>query len=302
MKKTPWPHVRELLLNIDHASNSTIYKKHLDTFHNLLRQTDFTEINKQNIPSYLTYHNTTTKEYVRSNWRASYNPQTTVKPSRKASVLVLFLNHLKQVNVLMMRKTQLNEQINKSYRHGGQFAFPGGMCDTNESNIECALRETHEEVGVPSDMIEIVNDTLPETTTSVGSAPIKGFIALPVNSTQQIEYTIQEKEVDHIYELPLSLLIDHYDPLGLVKVSQSNVRYLKEMKIRNVQTSEQDAIDEYIEGPLFLIESPSAKLSSLSAREPSTSRAEIWGFSARLLVIMLNGLEKMLQEKMISKL
>jgi 8-oxo-dGTP pyrophosphatase MutT (NUDIX family) len=298
MRKTPWPLVRQLLYNIDHASDKTIHKRYLDTFYNLVKDTDFSNINRKSIPTFLKYYNLNTKETVTSQFKASYNPQSSTANNRKASVLILFLHHQHCIQVLLMKKTQLNEQINKQYKHAGQFAFPGGNCDPNETVRECVLRETHEEVGITKEMINIINETLPETTTSVGLTPIKPFIALPTVSTKELEYVICEKEVDHIYELPLSLLIDGYDPLGPTTMLRSNARYRKEMAIHNKPTSENDEIEEIFEGPVFIIESPIAKVSSLSAREPSCLKAEIWGFSARLLVYIFNGFESKLEQEM----
>lgn len=45
--------------------------------------------------------------------------------------------------------------------HPGQIAFPGGSQDEGETMIETALRETDEEVGIPSQAIEILGPLHP---------------------------------------------------------------------------------------------------------------------------------------------
>lgn len=42
-----------------------------------------------------------------------------------------------------------------SIRHAGQISFPGGRSDSGETIVETALRETHEEIGIPSSKIEV---------------------------------------------------------------------------------------------------------------------------------------------------
>ena len=40
--------------------------------------------------------------------------------------------------------------------HAREVCFPGGKCDSDdETNVEAALRETNEELGIPTDRIEV---------------------------------------------------------------------------------------------------------------------------------------------------
>ncbi|NBC27754.1 MAG: NUDIX domain-containing protein [Bacteroidetes bacterium] len=48
-----------------------------------------------------------------------------------------------------------------SIRHAGQISFPGGRSDTGETTVETALRETHEEIGIPASEIEVAGTLSP---------------------------------------------------------------------------------------------------------------------------------------------
>lgn len=45
--------------------------------------------------------------------------------------------------------------------HGNQLAFPGGRQEKQESLLQCALRETHEELGIDASQLEILGELSP---------------------------------------------------------------------------------------------------------------------------------------------
>lgn len=65
-----------------------------------------------------------------------------------------------------------------SIRHAGQISFPGGRSEKDESIIKTALRETHEEVGIHSDEIDVVGSLTPfylyKTNNRI--TPVVGFL------------------------------------------------------------------------------------------------------------------------------
>jgi 8-oxo-dGTP pyrophosphatase MutT (NUDIX family) len=87
-------------------------------------------------------------------------------------------------------------------RHAGEISFPGGRRDAGEELVETALREAHEEVGLPPDAVEVVG-ALPPTPTFVTNYAIYPFVGVIEHG---FEWVLQRTEVDEVLELPLEEL------------------------------------------------------------------------------------------------
>jgi 8-oxo-dGTP pyrophosphatase MutT (NUDIX family) len=64
-------------------------------------------------------------------------------------------------------------------RHAGEVSFPGGRFDEGEANLQAtALREAHEEIGLPPDAVQILGALQPTPTIATGFAvyPFVGLI------------------------------------------------------------------------------------------------------------------------------
>jgi 8-oxo-dGTP pyrophosphatase MutT (NUDIX family) len=88
--------------------------------------------------------------------------------------------------------------------HSGQIALPGGKLDaTDASATAAALRETHEEIGLPPERVEVLG-TLPVYVT--GTA----FTVTPVVGLVQPGFALQPnpQEVDDVFEVPLAYLMN----------------------------------------------------------------------------------------------
>ena len=86
--------------------------------------------------------------------------------------------------------------------HKGQISFPGGACEPVDVSLEqTALRETHEEIGVPPHEIEILGalDDLP----TISSFVVTPFVGL---MPQRFPYRLNKAEVEAVIEVPLSFL------------------------------------------------------------------------------------------------
>jgi 8-oxo-dGTP pyrophosphatase MutT (NUDIX family) len=88
-------------------------------------------------------------------------------------------------------------------RHAGEISFPGGRRDEEDADLaSTALRECHEEVGLPPDAVELVGALHP-TPTFVTSYAIYPFVGL---IEPGFAWVLQEREVAQVLELPLDAL------------------------------------------------------------------------------------------------
>lgn len=123
-----------------------------------------------------------------------------VKTKRVAAgVLVPLINREDEMTVLLTRRS---DDLNK---HGGQVAFPGGRVDEDDADqVEAALREAHEEVGLVPDGVEVLGCLDPYLTiTGFEVLPVVGFVSPP-----PARFTPEPSEVAAIFEVPLAFLLD----------------------------------------------------------------------------------------------
>ncbi len=85
-------------------------------------------------------------------------------------------------------------------RHAGEISFPGGRQDAGETLLQTALREAHEEVGLPPADVRVLG-ALPPTPTFVTNYAIYPFVGL---IEPGFAWVAQRTEVDEVLELPLA--------------------------------------------------------------------------------------------------
>jgi 8-oxo-dGTP pyrophosphatase MutT (NUDIX family) len=99
-------------------------------------------------------------------------------------------------------------------RHGGEISFPGGRYDEGEQDLRVtALREAHEEIGLPPDSVEILGALQPTPTIATGYA-VYPFVGLIEPGR---EWTISAREVAAVIELSLNALRSGYGRRRLVR-------------------------------------------------------------------------------------
>lgn len=117
---------------------------------------------------------------------------------RHAAVLVLLVERDEDLSVLFTKRTDNLEH------HPGQISFPGGHIEpTDHDPVAAALRETHEEVGIAPQHIQILGrlDTY-ITRTGFHITPVVGSVRAPINLCPD------PSEVDEVFEVPLAFLLD----------------------------------------------------------------------------------------------
>lgn len=83
---------------------------------------------------------------------SEYDPMNDpmIEGMRPASVLIPFYFQSDKLSIIFMKRPDYQGV------HGGQISFPGGAKDSeDESDLQTALRETEEEIGVKKDDIEV---------------------------------------------------------------------------------------------------------------------------------------------------
>lgn len=115
-----------------------------------------------------------------------------------AAVLIPVVAHPGGLTVLFTQRTT------RLRSHSGQVSFPGGRAEPGDASAEfTALREAQEEIGLALERVEILG-RLPEYHTRTGFrvTPVIGLIQPP------LELTPDPREVESVFEVPLSFLLD----------------------------------------------------------------------------------------------
>ncbi|OMP32778.1 CoA pyrophosphatase [Mangrovimonas sp. DI 80] len=142
-----------------------------------------------------------------------------IRHSKNAGVMALFYPDEKLYTklVLILRKTYKGV-------HSAQVGFPGGRYEQKDQNLEeTALRETHEEIGVPMTDIDIVK---PLTRLYI---PPSNFTVYPflgvTNKTPS--FIKQEDEVEDLIEVPFGHFVDE----GSLTSAFVNTSYKKNVEV-----------------------------------------------------------------------
>ena len=120
-------------------------------------------------------------------------------PLKPAAVLVPIVEHADALTVLLTKRTDHLAD------HAGQISFPGGRIEPEDADPEqAALREAREEVGLPSDRVELIGRLdIYRTRTGFEVVPVVGLVRPPLDDLKPDPY-----EVAEVFEVPLSFILD----------------------------------------------------------------------------------------------
>lgn len=115
-----------------------------------------------------------------------------------AAVLVPLIEHAEGFTILFTQRTA------DLKAHGGQISFPGGRVEPGDTDaVAAALRESHEEIGLARDKVEVLGHLDPYVTvTGYEVIPIVGVVRPP------LEVKADPVEVAEIFEVPLTFFLD----------------------------------------------------------------------------------------------
>ena len=121
-------------------------------------------------------------------------PAVVRENARHAAVLIpIVLSEIPRVLV-----TRRQHQI----RFGGHICFPGGKVEANEQPIAAAVRESHEEIGLDPDRLEVLGELgVYYTQTGYKITPVVGFVP-PEHGC-----IADPSEVSDIYEISLARVL-----------------------------------------------------------------------------------------------
>lgn len=117
---------------------------------------------------------------------------------REAAVLLPLFERAAGITLLLALRTQ------HLHHHPGQISLPGGIIEASDADpVAAALRETHEEVGIPPERVEVIGqmESIP-TRTGFRIAPVVGFVA------SDVQLTLDPFEVERVLEVPLDFLMN----------------------------------------------------------------------------------------------
>lgn len=117
---------------------------------------------------------------------------------REAAVLIPIVDRSHGLSVVLTRRADHLPS------HAGQIGFPGGTIKSTDPDMAAtALRETHEEIGVAPEYVDIAGELTPHVTgTGFRIHPLVGFLrdGFPI--------VADENEVAEVFEVPLTFLLD----------------------------------------------------------------------------------------------
>jgi 8-oxo-dGTP pyrophosphatase MutT (NUDIX family) len=130
---------------------------------------------------------------------SGYRPSGNIpsRPSKTAAVLVPLLD-LEVPEVVLTRRADHLPQ------HPGQISFPGGAAEENDTSaVQTALREAHEEIGLPPDVAQPIGflDRM-DTISDYRVLPVVALVTPPV------KWVPDEREVAEVFTVPLSIVLD----------------------------------------------------------------------------------------------
>ncbi len=137
---------------------------------------------------------------------------------RYAGVMALFYPKEGETHFLMI--------LRKSYPgvHSNQVGFPGGKSEESDADLlHTALRETEEEVGVPTVSVEVVKE-LSQLYIPPSNFWVQPYLGLYANP---IPFVKQETEVEEVLEVPFYNLLDD----SLLVSQRLSTSYAKDIQV-----------------------------------------------------------------------
>ncbi|MFA5511537.1 MAG: CoA pyrophosphatase [Candidatus Kapaibacterium sp.] len=119
-------------------------------------------------------------------------------PSARQSAVMVLLVDKPDIEIIFTLRSR------KLRNHSGQISFPGGRLDKGENALEAALRETHEEIGIYFDRINVIGK-LSELYVRPSNSIIVPYIGI-INDFDKL--VLNHDEVEECFTVPISYFTD----------------------------------------------------------------------------------------------
>lgn len=138
-------------------------------------------------------------------------------PPRQSATLCLLYPERNNVHFVLIQRPAYNGV------HGNQISFPGGKKEKQDTHLlDTALRETQEEIGVQSELIEVIGRLSPLY------IPPSRFMVSPFVGFCSSKPVFQADpfEVKEILEIPLAFLVDEsFQTEELIYIKSRNLKF-----------------------------------------------------------------------------
>ena len=129
---------------------------------------------------------------------ARHRPPAMDQLAPEASVLVPVTDSAREPELILTRRAA---HMNS---HAGEVAFPGGKKDPGDPDLlATALRESHEEIGLPPQRVQVLGQLSPlQSRAGIKVTPWVGLVA------QDIPLTPSPDELESIFRVPLGYFLE----------------------------------------------------------------------------------------------
>ena len=128
---------------------------------------------------------------------AGHRPKLIVEDMPEAGILVPITREKDPQIILTRRAQHMNT-------HKGQVAFPGGKHDEGDVElVDTALRECHEEIGVPPSKVEVIGPLSQVVSLhGIRVSPFVGLVDADISMSANLD------ELDSIFKVPVSFFLN----------------------------------------------------------------------------------------------
>ena len=132
---------------------------------------------------------------------ANFQPRELPLEDRRAASVLLLIHRMNgEEHIVFQQRTE------GVRHHKGEISFPGGASDPeDDSLLDTALRETHEEIGVPAQLVEVYGQ-LDDTLTFGSNYLIRPFVGAAPTDTE-LTFVEAAREVRELLHVPVQHLL-----------------------------------------------------------------------------------------------